>query len=133
MPGRQAQALISMDLYEFRDYCLAKPGVEETFPFDEHTLVFKVMGKIFALTGLDNPDFKVNLKCDPQRSEELREQYPEVQPGYHMNKTHWNTVSFEGSLSKALLRELIDHSYDLIVRSLPRQQRLIVQSLPPSS
>lgn len=122
-----------MDLYQLRDYCLAKPGVEETFPFDEHTLVFKVMGKMFALTGLDNPELSVNLKCDPQRSEELREQYPEVQPGYHMSKIHWNTVSFEGSLSNALLRELIDHSYELVVRSLPKRQQLLLQSLPPSS
>ncbi len=112
-----------MDIETFRAYCLAKKGVEETFPFDDITLVFKVMGKIFATTGLDNSTFTVNLKCDPDRAIELREQYPEVQPGWHMNKQHWNTVSFEGSLGDRLLKELIDHSYDLIVKSLPKKIR----------
>ncbi|MCB0570180.1 MAG: MmcQ/YjbR family DNA-binding protein [Phaeodactylibacter sp.] len=111
-----------MDIETFRDYCLAKKGVEETFPFDEVTLVFKVMGKMFALTGLDNEEFTVNLKCEPDWAEELREQYPdEVRPGYHMNKHHWNTVHFEGTLDTALLIRLIDHSYDLIVASLPKK------------
>ncbi|HMN88627.1 MAG TPA: MmcQ/YjbR family DNA-binding protein [Saprospiraceae bacterium] len=112
-----------MDIETFRAYCLAKKGVEETFPFDDVTLVFKVMGKIFAITGLDNSTFTVNLKCDPNRAIELREQYPEVQPGWHMNKQHWNTVSFEGSLGDRSLKELIDHSYDLIIKSLPKKIR----------
>lgn len=112
-----------MHVEAFRDYCLSKPGVEECFPFDEVTLVFKVLGKVFALTGLDSEAFKVNLKCDPDRALDLREQYEEVQPGYHMNKKHWNTVSFDGSLPDALLKELIDHSYDLVRASLPAKLR----------
>jgi len=82
-----------------------------------------VVGKIFAITGLDSEQFKVNLKCDPDYALELREQYPEVQPGWHMNKAHWNTVDFEGALDERLLRQLIDHSYDLIVKSLKKAQR----------
>ncbi len=84
-----------MDIETFHAYCMAKPGVEETFPFNETTLVFKVMNKMFALTGLDNDEFKVNLKCDPDRAVELRELHPDIQPGWHMNKHHWNTVHFE--------------------------------------
>ncbi len=118
-----------MDIESFREYCLAKPGTEETLPFGPDTLVFKVMGKMFALTGLDSPEFKVNLKCDPDRSLELREQYPEVQPGYHMSKKHWNTVSFEGALEESFLCELIDHSYDLVVASLPKKTRALLDEL----
>lgn len=110
-----------MNIEEFQSYCLAKKGVEETFPFDEHTLVYKVMGKMFALTGLDSLVFSVNLKCDPDRAVELREEYEEIQPGYHMSKTHWNTVDFTGSLPDRFLMELIDHSYDLVVKSLPKK------------
>jgi predicted DNA-binding protein (MmcQ/YjbR family) len=110
-----------MDLEYFRDYCLSKPGVEETFPFDDVTLVFKVMGKMFALTGLDSEVFTVNLKCDPERSVELRELHPEIQPGYHMNKVHWNTVNCEGDLDERLVLELVDHSYALVVKSLPKK------------
>lgn len=119
-----------MHIETFRDYCLAKKGVEETFPFDEVTLVFKVMGKMFAITGLDAEEFKVNLKCDPERAISLREEYPDdVFPGWHMNKHHWNTVRFEGSLDHALLLELIDHSYDLIVQSLPKKVRAAMSDL----
>lgn len=113
-----------MNIEEFRDYCLAKKGVEDTFPFDEVTLVFKVMGKIFAITGLDAEEFKVNLKCDPERAVSLREEFPDdIQPGWHMNKKHWNTVHFENNLNHALLKELVDHSYDLIVAKLPKKVR----------
>ena len=112
-----------MDFDRFHAYCLAKPGVEETFPFNETTLVFKVMGKMFALTGLDNEPFAVNLKCDPEWSVELRERHAEVQPGYHMSKLHWNTVTFEGELPEELLLQLIDRSYDLVVASLPKKVR----------
>lgn len=112
-----------MDVETFREYCLQKKGVEECFPFDEVTLVFKVMGKMFALTGLDAEVFKVNLKCDPDRALDLREQYDEVQPGYHMNKQHWNTIEFEGSIPDQLLRELVDHSYNLVSASLPAKLR----------
>ena len=119
-----------MNIESFRDYCLAKKGVEETFPFGETTLVFKVMGKMFALTGLDSIEFTVNLKCDPARAIELREQYTEVQPGYHMNKQHWNTISCEGSLEDELLFELIDHSYQLVADSLPKKLKEELQNLP---
>jgi predicted DNA-binding protein (MmcQ/YjbR family) len=112
-----------MDLEYFREYCLAKRGVEETFPFDEVTLVFKVMGKMFALTGLDSDVFTVNLKCDPEWAIELRDAHDEIQPGWHMNKAHWNTVNFEGELDDAFLVQLIDHSYNLIVASLPKKLR----------
>ncbi|MCB0651530.1 MAG: MmcQ/YjbR family DNA-binding protein [Saprospiraceae bacterium] len=113
-----------MNIEVFRDYCLSKKGVEETFPFGPETLVFKVMGKMFALTGLDSAEFTVNLKCDPDRAIELREEYPEIRPGWHMSKVHWNTVSFEESLEDDFLLELVDHSYDLIVKSLPKKIRL---------
>jgi len=112
-----------VNVEEFRIYCLSKPHVTEEFPFDETTLVFKVMGKMFALTGLDDPEFKVNLKCDPDRSVELREQYESIRPGWHMNKVHWNTVHVDGSFSDPFFLELVDHSYDLIVQSLPKKLR----------
>jgi predicted DNA-binding protein (MmcQ/YjbR family) len=99
---------------------MSKKGVTESFPFDESTLVFKVMGKMFALTSLDS-EFTVNLKCDPDIAIELREQYPSVIPGYHMNKTHWNTIIIDGSISSRLIYEWVDHSYNLIVDSLPKK------------
>lgn len=110
-----------MDIEDFREYCLSKQHVTECFPFDEVTLVFKVAEKVFAITSLDKEVFTVNLKCNPERAIELRERYEEVQPGYHMNKKHWNTVSFEGTLSEALLKELIDHSFDLVVKGLSKK------------
>lgn len=109
-----------MDLEAFRKYCLSKKGVSEGFPFGEDTLVFKVMGKIFAITSFEQP-LSVNLKCDPERAIELRERYEEVQPGYHMNKKHWNTVNFEGNISVKELREMTDHSYELVVNSLTKK------------
>lgn len=112
-----------MDIETFRDYCLAKKATSEDFPFGPETLVLKVGGKMFALTGLDSDEFTVNLKCDPDRAVELREQHAEIQPGYHMNKKHWNTVHFEGGLDQRLLRELIDHSYELVVASLKKGDR----------
>jgi len=112
-----------MDIEQFRNFCLTKKCVTEEFPFGPETLVFKVGGKVFALTGLERPDFAVNLKCDPDYAEELRADHDEIQPGYHMNKKHWNTVSFTGSLSEKLLIELINHSYDLVVKSLPKVKR----------
>ncbi len=118
-----------MNIEEFRQYCLAKPGVTESFPFDESTLVFKVMNKMFALTGLNREDFTVNLKCDPDRAIELREEYPEIVEGYHMSKKHWNTISFDEGLSKNLLVELIDHSYDLVVKGLKKADRELLKSM----
>ena len=115
-----------MHIEDFHEYCVQKAGVEESFPFGPETLVFKVGGKIFALTALDGGSFRVNLKCDPVRAQELRSTYPEIAPGYHMNKTHWNTVDFEGELPESLLRELIDHSYDLVLRSLPKAVRTML-------
>jgi len=116
-----------MDIESFRRYCLALQGVEETQPFGPDTLVYKVLGKAFALTGLDEVDFRVNLKCDPERAIALREEYPgQVLPGYHMNKRHWNTVVFEGALPETLLRELIDHSYDLVVQGLPARDKALL-------
>jgi predicted DNA-binding protein (MmcQ/YjbR family) len=106
-----------------RDYCAARPGVTEEFPFDATTLVFKVMGKMFALADVDALPLTVNLKCDPDLAVELRERYPAVQPGYHMNKTHWNTVELDGSLSEDTVKQMIDHSYELVVRGLTRKQQ----------
>jgi len=104
-------------------YCLSKPEVTEAFPFDETTLVFKVCGKIFALTGLENIVFEVNLKCDPDRAVELREAHEGIRAGFHMNKKHWNTVLVDGSFSDDLFRDLIDHSYDMVVKGLPKKIR----------
>ena len=114
-----------MNIEEFREYCLSKPLVTECFPFDEDTLVFKVSGKMFALTSLSDT-FNINLKCDPERAIALREEYPCVLPGYHMNKKHWNTVLIDGSVNDPLLRSWIDHSYDLVVASLPAKDRRLI-------
>ncbi len=113
-----------MNKENFREYCLSKKAVTESFPFDEVTLVFKVAGKIFALTSLNKPEFSVNLKCDPEKSLELREEYPSITPGFHMSKKHWNTVLVDGSIHRELFKELVDHSYDLIVASLAKKVRL---------
>lgn len=109
-----------MNTEELRDYCLEKLAVTEGFPFDNNTLVFKVGGKIFLLVGLE-PGNRFNVKCDPEQAIELRERYTEVQPGYHMNKANWNTVYMDGALTRKQLCEMIDHSYDLIVKSLPKK------------
>lgn len=112
-----------MNPEEFREYCLSKPGVTEGFPFDETTLVLKVGGKIFALIGLDRPEF-VNLKCDPERAIELREGFPDgIFGAYHMSKKHWNSVMCGGQVPNPLLKELIDHSYELILNSLLKKIR----------
>ena len=111
-----------MNIEEYRDYCLAKKGVTESFPFDQQTLVFKVMGKMFALSGLEHIPARVNLKCDPDRSIDLRAAYDElITPGYHMSKLHWNTVQIGGNIPQDLLLELIDHSYELVVASLTKK------------
>ncbi|MFD2918759.1 MmcQ/YjbR family DNA-binding protein [Terrimonas rubra] len=105
-----------MNIETIREYCLAKEDVEETLPFGPDTLVYKVKGKVFLLMGMDNPDLRFNVKCDPDKALELREQYPAVQPGYHMNKKHWNTVFVDGSVKSDLLREWIDDSYNLVAK-----------------
>lgn len=112
-----------MQLDALRTYCLAKPGATEDMPFGDDVLVFKVMGKMFALTNLARLPAQVNLKCDPARAIDLRERYAAVQPGYHMNKTHWNTVLLDGSLALDLVEELIDHSYELVVQGLRKSDR----------
>jgi predicted DNA-binding protein (MmcQ/YjbR family) len=111
-----------MDVEQIREYCLSKKGVTEELPFDDVTLAFKVMGKIFALVALDS-DLSVNLKCNPSRALELRERYPAIRPGYHMNKKHWNTLYIDGSLSRGLITELIDHSYDMVVCGMSKKLR----------
>lgn len=111
-----------MNIEELRDYCISKPGVTEGFPFDSTTLVFKVLGKMFALTDLED-ELSVNLKCDPQVCIELREHYEAVMPGYHMNKKHWNTVVIDGSIPDSMIYSWIDDSYELVVSKLTRKQR----------
>jgi len=105
-----------MNIEELREYCLAKPRAKETLPFGPDTLVYKVDNKIFLLTTLDEEQLSFNVKCDPDLAVELREQYDCVQPGYHMNKKHWNTVVVDNSVSAAQLRRWIDHSYDLVAK-----------------
>jgi len=118
-----------MNIEEIRDYCVAKPGVTEGFPFGGAVLVFKVMNKMYALTDLDgNPPY-INLKCDPDRAIQLRGQYKSIQPGYHMNKQQWNSVYFTGSIPRGLVLELIDHSYDLVVQGLKKKDREALDSL----
>ena len=112
-----------MSIEEYRDYCIKKKAVTESFPFDEKTLVFKVGGKMFALTDIEEFN-SINLKCDPLRAIQLREKYSAVRPGWHMNKTHWNTVEVNNDLNDDELLELIDHSYELIVSSLTNKARL---------
>lgn len=118
-----------MNVEQFRTYCLAQKGVTEDFPFGESTLCLRVVGKIFAITGLDSERFTVNLKCDPEFALELREHHIEVQPGWHMNKKHWNTVDFEGDLDDAMLRSLIDHSYAQVVKSLKKAERILLEQI----
>ena len=117
-----------MTFAEFYDFCKGLEGSNESFPFDEKTLVFKRHKKIFALA--DSVDFSfINLKCDPENAVELREHYQGIQPGYHMNKKHWNTVNFEGSLRNNILKELIDHSYDCVVKGLTKKLKTELSSL----
>ncbi|WP_347373276.1 MmcQ/YjbR family DNA-binding protein [Aequorivita sp. Q41] len=119
-----------MNIEEFREYCISKKGVTESFPFDEKTLVFKVMGKMFALTSLERHPVAANLKCDPERAIELRETFDGlIIPGYHMSKVHWNTIALETNLPHELIIELIDHSYNLVVKSLTKKLQADLASL----
>ena len=111
-----------MNIEELRDYCLEKPAVTEGFPFGEETLVFKVAGKLFLLIGLEEAN-RFNVKCDPELAQELRERHPEVQPGYHMNKKMWNTVYMDGTLTRKQLLDMIDHSYNEVVKGLPKKMQ----------
>ena len=110
-----------MYIDELREFCIIKPGVEESFPFDENTLVFKVGGKMFLLVDIESRPLSFNVKCDPEKAIELRATYSCVNPGYHMNKTHWNTVTCESGIPEHLFKEWINHSYDLVVASLPKK------------
>jgi predicted DNA-binding protein (MmcQ/YjbR family) len=111
-----------MNIETFREYCLSKDGVTEETPFGPETLVFKVLGKVFALTDVDQFD-SVNLKCDPEKAVDQKEQYEGINGGYHMNKKHWNTVRTNGTVPYELFYELVDHSYDLVARGLPKKER----------
>jgi predicted DNA-binding protein (MmcQ/YjbR family) len=112
-----------MNVEDIREYCISKDFVTESTPFDEVTLVFKVGGKMFALLPLDELKLSINLKCDPEKAVALRELYPAVTPGYHMNKSHWNTVFIDGTIEKKLILQWIDDSYQLVLNSLPRKTR----------
>jgi predicted DNA-binding protein (MmcQ/YjbR family) len=111
-----------MNIEDFYAYCFQKKGTTEHFPFDKNTLVFKVGGKIFALTDIS--EFKsINLKCNPEKAINLREQFSGIQPGFHMNKKHWNTIRFFDDVDDNLIRDLIDHSYDLVLLSLSKKKQ----------
>ena len=112
-----------MNIEEIREYCIAKPGVTEGFPFNDTALVFKVAGKMFALLDLSEDSRGISLKCDPELAIELREQHPEVTPAGHFNKQHWNGVNLEGSISNSQLEVWIDHSYNIVVESLSKSKR----------
>jgi predicted DNA-binding protein (MmcQ/YjbR family) len=112
-----------MDIESLRNYCLSKPAAEETLPFGPDTLVYKVGGKIFLICSMNAEPLQFNVKCDPEKVIELRERYECVQPGYHMNKKHWNTIIVDGTVSNSMLKEWIDDSYELIVDSLPAKAK----------
>jgi predicted DNA-binding protein (MmcQ/YjbR family) len=118
-----------MDIESLRQYCLSLKAVTEDMPFGETVLVFRVMDKIFALSSLDTERCQVNLKCDPDYAIELREQYDDIQPGFHMNKKHWNTVLCENGLDDKLIKSLISHAHDMVVKSLPKAKREILNGI----
>ena len=111
-----------MNIEDLRNYCLSKKATTEELPFDEKTLCFKVLDKVFALTDIENFQF-VNMKCDPEKAVELREQYDEIRPAYHMNKKHWNSVYMDASLSDQFVKELVDHSYEMVVQKMTKKQQ----------
>ena len=113
-----------MNIESLRNYCLTKPGVTESFPFDAITLVFKVGGKMFALADIEKQPLELALKCDPELAVQLREEFDAVRPGFHLNKTHWNTVTANGALRDSQIMAWIDHSYDLVLKSLPKAVRV---------
>lgn len=117
-----------MNVEQLRSFCLSLKGVEETFPFDDVTLVFKVMGKMFAIVPLESLEPKISLKCDPERAVELREEYDGINPGWHLNKTHWNSVESE-SVPADLVKDLIQHSYDLVVAGLTKKAQAELKEL----
>ena len=119
-----------MDLETLRAYALTKPAATEDMPFGPNALVFKVMGKMFALVGWRSTPLWINLKCDPVLAQILRDQYAAVEPGYHMNKRHWNTVRLDGSIPEDEITEMVDHSYDQVVANLSRRQREAIAGSP---
>ena len=112
-----------MDATALRGWCLRQAGAIEEFPFGPETSVFKVAGKMFALSGLERTPLEVSLKCEPELAADLRNSYPAIRPGYHLNKRHWNTIALDGSLADDLVRDLIEDSYDLVVSALPKRVR----------
>lgn len=121
-----------MNIQQLYEFCLSKKGVTEHFPFDEDTLVFKVGGKMFALSSLqqwENGTPSINLKCDPERAMELRAEFESIKPGYHMSKIHWNTVTFNGDVNDKMICELITNSYFLILKSLTKKMQLEIAEL----
>jgi len=116
-----------LNIEQIREYSLRKKGVTEEFPFDEETLVFKVAGKIFLLASLETIPLQINLKCDPEKAIELREEYESVQPGYHMNKKHWNTILIDGTVPDRKVFEWIDDSYNLVVAGLKKSERNLIE------
>ena len=118
-----------MNIEAIHEYCLSKRGTTEEFPFDENTLVFKVMGKAYLFTALNAEETRINLKCDPEWAIELRDGHSDIIPGYHMNKKHWNTVYVERGLTDQFIVELIDHSYELVVAKLPKKMREVLDEL----
>jgi len=117
-----------MDVEEIREYCIAKPGVTEGLPFNDTALVFKVAGKMFALLDLSEDSRGITLKCDPELAIELREQHSEVTPAWHFNKQHWNGIDLKGGISNSQLKDWIDHSYTIVVESLPKSKRETLKS-----
>jgi predicted DNA-binding protein (MmcQ/YjbR family) len=120
-----------MDAAELRTWCLHHPGAVEDFPFGPETSVFKVAGKIFALSALDRQPLRVSLKCEPELAVSLRAGYPAIRPGYHLDKRHWNTVTLDGSVPDRLVRDMVEDSYDLVVGALPRRLREQLGGRPP--
>lgn len=115
-----------MNIEKVREYCISKKAVSESFPFDQHTLVFKLADKMFALLSLDENKY-LNLKCDPEKAIELREKYDYVKPGYHMNKKHWNTIDLDTPIEKSLLQTWIDDSYNLVFKKLPQKVKTEIE------
>lgn len=121
-----------MDLPDVITHCLSLPGAEETTPFGPDALVYKVGGKMFAVTVPEDYPARINLKCDPQRAVELRDEHKAITPGWHMNKRHWNTIVLDGSLPPKLVRELVEHSYQLVVAALSAKVRAALKTKPVS-
>jgi predicted DNA-binding protein (MmcQ/YjbR family) len=122
-PPADPETMQCVNAIELRDCCLRQPGAVEAFPFGPEHSVFKVSGKIFALSALDRTPLEVSVKCEPELAVQLRNSYPSIRPGYHLNKRHWNTMTLDGTLSDRLLHDLIEDSYDLVVSALPKRAR----------